>query len=116
MAGEGEWECIKEVLRWIIDIEVGTFALPERRLQELCDLLDIPTTQWCMGRKYLERSVGNLCSMHLAVQLAVAHLYHLQCELSHAGVDRAWLSPEFHYNISDWRKLIEQTAAQTTHL
>ena len=32
---EGDWECVKEVLGWIIDTKSGTVALPERNLQEL---------------------------------------------------------------------------------
>ena len=35
LVGEVDWECVKEFLGCIIDIEVGTVALPERKLQEL---------------------------------------------------------------------------------
>ena len=63
--GEGDWECVKEILRWIIDTEAGTVALPERKLQELQDLLDILTTHRHMGRKDLEFLVGKPRSMHL---------------------------------------------------
>ena len=87
LAGEGDWECVKEVLSWTINTEVGTVALPKHKLQELRDLLDIPTSQRRMGRKELERLVGKLRSMHLAMPGAVAHLYHIQCGLSQAGTD-----------------------------
>ena len=63
-----------------------------------------------MGRKDLERLVGKPRSMHLAVPGAVAHLYHIQCELAQAEADRAWLSPDFHRKIADLRMLSEQTA------
>ena len=33
LAREGYWECVKEVLMWIIDTKVGRVALPERKLQ-----------------------------------------------------------------------------------
>ena len=33
LAREGDSECVKDVLGWIIDIEVGRVALPERKLQ-----------------------------------------------------------------------------------
>ena len=33
LAREGDWECVKEVLKWIVDTKVGTAALPERKLQ-----------------------------------------------------------------------------------
>ena len=69
-----------------------------------------------MGRKYLERLVGKLCYMHLAVSGAVAHLYHLQRALAQAGKDNAWLPPEFYRDITDWRILAEQTASRPTHL
>ena len=69
-----------------------------------------------MVRKDLKRLLGKIHSMHLAVPGAVAHLYHIQCALAQAGAGKAWLSPEFHHNISDWRMLVEQTAAQPTHL
>ena len=51
---------VKEVLGWIVDTETGTVALPERKLQSLCYLLAIPTTQQRMGRKGLEHLVGKL--------------------------------------------------------
>ena len=69
-----------------------------------------------MGRKDLERLVGKICSIHLVVLGAVAHLYHIQRALAEAGEDRAWLSLDFHREIADWRMLAEQTADQPTHL
>ena len=101
LAREGDWECVKEVLKRIIDTEAGTIALPERKLQELWDLLDIPTSQRRMGRKELELLVGKLRSIHLAVPGAVAHLYHIQHALSQAGTYRAWLYPDFHRKIAN---------------
>ena len=95
LAGEGDWECVKEILGWVIYTKTGTVALPERKIQELWDLLYIPTTQRRMGRKNLERLVGKLHTMHLAVPRAVAHIYHIQRALAQAGADRAWLSPYF---------------------
>ena len=69
-----------------------------------------------MGRKELERLVGKIHSMHQAVPGAVAHLYHIQQALSQAGADRAWLSPDFHWEIADWNMLANQTANLPTHL
>ena len=56
-----------------------------------------------MGQKDLERLVGKLRSMHLAVPGAVSYLYHIQRVLSQAGTDRAWLSPAFYRDIADWK-------------
>ena len=96
LAGEGRWNCVKEILGWIIDMDSGTVTLPERKIQELQYLVAIPKTQWRMGRKYLERLVGNLRSIHLAVPGAVAHLYLLQCVLFQGRLGRVWLLPEFY--------------------
>ena len=45
VAGEGDWTCVKEVLGWILDTEAGTVTLPERKLEELLTLMNIPPTQ-----------------------------------------------------------------------
>ena len=75
--GEGGWTCAKEVLGWNINREDGTVALPERKLQELNQLLVIPDTQLCIGRKELECLAIKFRSMHLAVPGVVAYLYHI---------------------------------------
>ena len=78
--------------------------------------MDIPPTQHRIGRKDLERLVGKLRSMHLAVPGAVAHLFHIQRALNQGGVDQAWLSPEFHRELADWKVLALQAASRPTHL
>ena len=69
-----------------------------------------------MGRKDLEPLVGNLQPMHLEVPVIVAHLYHIQRALAQAGEDKAWLSPDFHHNMADWRMFSEKTVERTTHM
>ena len=76
--GKGDWTCVKEVLGRTIVTEAGTVALPKRKLHEQTQLLAIPAIQRGIGQKELERLVGNLCSMHLAVPGVLAHLYHIQ--------------------------------------
>ena len=49
LAWEGKWTYIKEVLGWTIDMEAGTVALPERKLWEILNLVDIPVTQCRIG-------------------------------------------------------------------
>ena len=88
VAREGDWTCVKEVLGWILDTDAGTVTLPERKLEEILTLVAIPPTQRRMGRKDLERLVGKLRSMHLAVPGAVAHLFHIQWALNQGGVDQ----------------------------
>ena len=116
MAGEGDWTYVKEVLGWILGKEAGTVTLPERKLEELLTLVNIPPNQRRMGRKDLERLVGKLRSMHLAVPGSVAHLFHIQRALNQGGVDQAWLSPEFHRELANWKVLALQAASQPTHL
>ena len=67
VAGDGDWTCVKEVLGWILYTVAGTVTLPERKLEELLALVDIPATQRRMGRKFLEQLVDKLRSMHPAV-------------------------------------------------
>ena len=111
VVGEGDWTCVKEVMGWILDTEAGTVILPERKRKELLTLVDIPATQSRTGRKKLECLVGKLRSMHLAVPGAVAHLFHIQGALNQGGVDRAWLSPDFHRELSYWKLLALQAAS-----
>ena len=50
LAGEGGWTCVKEVLGWILDTKAGIVTFPERKLEELLTLVDIPIKQRRMGR------------------------------------------------------------------
>ena len=111
VAVEGDWTCVKEILRWILGTEAGTVTLPERKLEELLPLVNIPPTQRRMGRKYLERLVGKLRSMQLAVPGAVAHLFHVHRSLTQGGVARAWLLPEFPRELADWKVLAFQVSS-----
>ena len=69
-----------------------------------------------MGRKDLEGLVVKLRSMHLAVTGAVAHLFHIQSALNQGGVDREWLSPDFHCELANWKALTLQAESRPTHL
>ena len=69
-----------------------------------------------MGRKDLERLMGKLRSMHLAVPEAVAHIFHIQCALIQGGADWAWLSPAFHSDLADRKALALQAPSRPTHL
>ena len=57
VAGEGDFTCVKEILGWILDTESGTVTFPERKLEELLTLVNIPVTQRRMGREDLEQLV-----------------------------------------------------------
>ena len=60
--------------------------------------------------------MGKLRYMHIAVPGAVSHLLHTQRALNQDVVDRAWLLPDFHRVIVDWRALALQAASRPTHL
>ena len=75
-----------------------------------------PPIQSRIDQKDLERLVGKLRSIHLAVPGAVAHLFHIKRALNQGGVDRACLSPEFHCKLEDWKALALQVASPLTHL
>ena len=76
-AGQGNCNCVKEVLGWVIDTEAGTIALSKRNIRELIQLVVIIATQTRINKKDLEGLVGNPRSMHLEVPWMVAHLYHI---------------------------------------
>ena len=55
--------------------------------------------------------------MQLAMLGAVAHLYHIQRAVAKGGGGyRAWNFPDFHRKIGDWKVLVAQMAARSTHL
>ena len=53
----------------------------------------LQNTIWDRGRKELERLVGKLCSMHLAVPRVVVHIYQIQRYIDQGEVEQSWLSP-----------------------
>ena len=116
LEGDGDWTYVKEVLGWTLDTEAGTVTLLERKLQELLTLVDILETQRWMVRKDLERLVGKLLSIHLALPGPVSHLFHIQHALTQGGMYRAWISPAFHHEIADWRELMLQAADRPRYL
>ena len=86
---EGDCTCTKEVLGWMLEIEPGTVALLEQKLQELLTLLDLPSTQRCIGWKDIYNFIGKLRYMYLVVPEGVAHICHIQCALTQVGEERA---------------------------
>ena len=84
--------------------------------QALQFLLSILVSQHRMGQKELERLVGKIRFMYIAVPGAVAHIYHIQRAITQGGKDRAWLLAEFHRGIDEWRALVAQAFPRPTHL
>ena len=68
----------------MVDTEDGTLRLSPKRKAKLGTLLDIPPSQCRISTKKLERLIGKLRSMHLAIPGAVGHFYNLQQSLTAA--------------------------------
>ena len=68
-----------------------------------------------IGQNDLERLVGNLCSIHNAVPVVVAHLYHIQRALVKGLVYQAYIFSDSYWKIVGWHALVVQTEARTMH-
>ena len=99
-AGDGDWEVSKVILGWIINTSKGTISLSPKCLSDLYQLLDISPAQQCMSRKKLERLIGKLRSMHLAIPSAIGHFYHIQKALTTSDRKTAYLSTAFRQDIT----------------
>ena len=73
LQGDGDWTTTKEILGWMVDTNEGTLRISPKRKAELGTLLDIPPSQLRISTKKLERLIGKLRSMHLAVPGVVGH-------------------------------------------
>ena len=86
----------------------GTLRLSPKRKAELGTLLDIPPSQRRISTKNLERLIGKLRSMHLAIPGAVGHFYNLQQSLTaahHAHRATAYVTSGFHSDLRFWCRL-----------
>ena len=115
-AGDGDWSVIKEILGWIINSADGIISLSLKRIEDLDMLLNIPSKQHRMSRKKLERLIGKLRSMHLAIPGAIGHFYHIQMALTKANRRTTYLSKDFHRDIAHWRLLCSRMKQRPTYL
>ena len=115
-AGNVNWSVSKEILGWIINSASGTFSLSPKRITHLSTLLDIPPAQHRISRKKLERIIGKLRSMHLAIPGAIGNFYHIQMALTKANRRTAYLSKDFHRDITHWRLLCARMQHRPTNL
>ena len=115
-AGDGDWDVTKEILGWVVNSATGTISLSQKRRADLETLLAIPSTQHRMSRKKLERLIGKLRSMHLAIPGAIGHFYHIQMALTKANRRTAYLSKGFHQDIAHWRLLCSRMKHRPTYL
>lgn len=106
LAGDGDWNQVKEIIGWIVDTRIFTLRLSQKRIDNLLLKLNIPSTQRKIRRKRLEVLIGKLISMHLAIPCAISHFYFLQQALTKTTPKLASLSNNFHSEIKYWTKLV----------
>ena len=99
-----------------MDKEADTFTLTERKNQDLPPLLDLPPTECHIYQKDLECLIVNIHSIYLTVTQEVSHLYNIQSSLTQGGEDRSCMFLIFHQELLNWRELVYQTVAHTSHL
>ena len=119
LQGDGDWKTTKEILGWIVNTDEGTLIISPKRKEELGTLLDIPPLQRRMSTKKLERLIGKLRSMHLAVPGTVGHFYNLQQSLTaahHAHQATAYVTKGFHSDLRFWRRLCADMPTRSTYL
>ena len=119
LQGDGEWTTTKEILGWMVDTEYGTLRISPKRKAELGSLLNIPPSQRRISTKKLERLIGKLRSMHLAIPGAVGHFYNLQQSLTaaqHAHRATAYVTSAFHSDLRFWRRLCAEMPTRPTYL
>ena len=88
-------------------------------MAELGTLLEIRPSQRRISTKNLERLIGKLRSMHLAVPGAVGHFYNLQQSLTaahHAHQATAYVTTGFHSDFRFWRQLCADIPIRPTYL
>ena len=98
-AGDRDWSVTKEILGWIINTSTGTLSLFPKHITNLNQLLD-PPTQRRMSHKKLERLIGTLRSIHLAIPRGISHFYHIQMPLTKANHWMAYLSAVFYQDVA----------------
>ena len=102
-----------------MNTDEGTLRLSPKRKAELGTLLDIPPSQRRISTKKLERLIGKLRSMHLAVPGAVGHFYNLHQSLTaahHAHQATAYVTKGFQYDLRFWRRLCADMPTRPTYL
>ena len=106
LAGYWEWKKTKEILGWVVDKKKGTLWLSTKLKAYLLSLLNAPHTRQLMAVKFLERLIGKLRSMHLAVPGAIGNFYAMQLALTcDANWSTAYLSARFHLCVYFWRDI-----------
>ena len=116
LTGDGDWELEKEILDWIINTADGTLRVSKKRINDLHYLLDIHPTWWRIPRKRLERLIGKLRSIYLAIPSAIGHFHYIQQALTQASQRRAYIFNNSHSEVSHWKQLCQSMKTRPTYL
>ena len=119
MQGDRDCATTKDILGWIVNTNEGTLRPSPKRMANLETHLDIPPSQRQIYTKKLERLIGKLRSVHLAVPGAVGHFYNLQKSLTadhHAHRATAYVTTGFHSDLCFWRGLCADMPTHPTYL
>ena len=119
LQGDGDWKTTKEILGCMVDTDEGTLRLPPKRKAELGTLLEIPPLQRRISTKKIERLIGKVRSMNLAVPGAVGHFYNLPQSLTAAHPAHcatAYITKGFHSDLRFWRRLCADMPTRPTYL
>ena len=110
---------VKDILEWVSENHWVTLALSSKKRLYILFLIVIPTTQCRISFKNLERLIGKLHSMHLAVPGVIGHFYAMQVALTHNRAAKnatANLSTWFHQDIKFWWSLCVKMTTCLTYL
>ena len=79
---DADWETINDILRWVVDTEKGTLFLSPKLKADIIFLVDTLPMRLCMVVKLLERLIGKIWSLHLAVTGDIGKFYTMQVALT----------------------------------
>ena len=119
MAGNGYWRIIKEILGWIVETEKGNLLLSLKGKDNIISILGISPTRSRMAVKSLDRLIGKLWYMYLAVPDDIGPFCAMQVALTSAwSTNRApaYFLARFHQYVNFWRDLCDAMDVCPTYL
>ena len=116
LAGDGDWNTAKEIIRWVVNTDKGTLHLTATCITDLVSLWTLPPTQRRLSEKRLERLLVKLRSIHLAIPGEIRHFYHIYMVLIKENRNTAYLSDDFHQEVANWHMLLHQIHWYPTYL
>ena len=104
------------VLGWLINTVTGTIKLAPHCLKRLLELLNtFPWSRRNCPKRELQRLLGKIRSMILAIPGGVGYLFWIQHQVKQAG-EQILLTPHFHDAMEDFRWLAKDVSGRPTRL